>query len=211
MARLAAGARYTHRDRYWRWAAIQDADQAARLLLNPPNMLDFDKKRTQIMPKNAFDGDLNDVLYADMHLVLQGDMLTKVDMMSMANSLEVRCPFLDYRIVDFAFQMPTHYKIDRNLKKKIVQDAFRPLLPPELYKRPKQGFEIPLLKWLQTDLKSLIINDLLNEDFIKSQQIFNPVAVKKLLQRLFSPQAGDAAAQVWALLVFQNTWKKNLA
>lgn len=208
MARLAAGARYTHRDRYWRWAAIQDADQAARLLIDPPNMLDFDKKRAQIIPKIAFDGDLNDVLYADMHLVLQGDMLTKIDMMSMANSLEVRCPFLDYRIADFAFQMPTHYKIDRNLKKKIVQDTFRQLLPPELYKRPKQGFEIPLLKWLQTNLKSLIINDLLNEDFIKSQQIFNPIAVKKLLQRLFSPQAGDAAAQVWALLVFQNTWKK---
>lgn len=209
--RFAQGAQLSAAERYWHWASLQTPGSAAQLLLQPPDSADFLQRQEKIIESITHNGDLNEVLYADMHLVLQGDMLIKIDMMSMANSLEVRCPFLDYRIVNFAFQMPIHYKIDNTLKKKIVQDTFKNILPPELYNRPKHGFEVPLLKYLRTELKSLIINDLLSEKFIKEQQIFNPKAVKMLLNRLFSNNPGDAAAQVWALIVFQHTWKKNLA
>ena len=60
-----------------------------------------------------------------MNLVLQNDMLMKVDLMSMANSLEVRVPFLDYELVNYAFSLPSDYKIDNNLRKKILKDTFR--------------------------------------------------------------------------------------
>src|SRR6185437_4428198 len=118
--------------------------------------------------------------------VLVSDMLVKVDMMSMANSLEVRSPFLDYKVVDFAFSLPEAYKIDSKLKKKIVQDAFRPMLPEEIYNRPKHGFEIPLLAWFRNELWGMIDEDLLDKSFVKQQEIFNVSAIEDLKRKLLS-------------------------
>jgi asparagine synthase (glutamine-hydrolysing) len=135
-------------------------------------------------------------------------MLVKVDMMSMANSLEVRTPFLDYKVVNFAFSLPVESKINATMKKRIVQDAFRPMLPEELYKRPKQGFEVPLLKWFRNELRPLITDDLLSDDFVESQGIFDVEAVRALKAQLFSRNPGDIHARIWALIVFQHWWKK---
>jgi asparagine synthase (glutamine-hydrolysing) len=143
-----------------------------------------------------------------MKIVLAGDMLTKVDSMSMANSLEVRVPFLDYRVVDFAFQLPDHFKINAKNRKIILKEAFKNELPPEIFNRSKKGFEVPLLKWFKGDLKSWITNDLLSERMILEQQIFNYDAISALLKKLFSNNPGDAVAKVWALIVFQNWYKK---
>lgn len=96
---------------------------------------------------------LNDVLYMDMHFVLPNDMLVKVDMMSMANSLEVRVPFLDYELVNFAFTLPDSFKMDASNSKKILRETYRSQLPEALFNRPKHGFEVPLLKWFRTGLK----------------------------------------------------------
>ena len=90
-----------------------------------------------------------------MQIVLPGDMLVKADMMTMANSLEVRVPFLDHELVNYIFSLPAHYKIDKNARKKILKDTFRGMLPEELYNRPKHGFEVPLLKWFRGDLKTM--------------------------------------------------------
>jgi asparagine synthase (glutamine-hydrolysing) len=138
-------------------------------------------------------------------------MLTKVDLMSMANSLEVRTPFLDYKVVDFAFSLPVSSKVDGKMKKRIVQDAFRPMLPPELYDRPKHGFEVPLLKWMRGELRPLIEQDLLADDFVAGQGIFDVGAVQKLKKQLFSNSPGDAHARIWALIVFQYWWKHYMA
>ncbi len=135
-------------------------------------------------------------------------MLTKVDLMSMANSLEVRTPFLDYEVVNFAFSLPSSFKIDKNFQKKIVKDTFRNLLPEEIYSRGKQGFEVPLLKWFRTELKSMITDDLLDDNFIIEQNLFDPVEIKKLKQQLFSTNPGEIHARIWGLIVFQYWWKK---
>ena len=127
--------------------------------------------------------------------------------MSMANSLEVRSPFLDHEVVDFAFSLTTCYKIDKTMKKKIVQDTFRKYLPVELYNRPKHGFEIPLLDWFKKELRSMITGDLLNDKFIAEQGVFNTKSVQQLKTKLFSNNPGDAHATVWALIVFQSWWK----
>lgn len=209
--RLAQGAYLDAPERYWQWASLQTPTEAAQLLRQAPDKTLFLKRQNFFVQDIKHNKELNDTLLTDMHLVLQGDMLTKVDMMSMANSLEVRTPFLDYRIINFAFQMPTSYKINNVFGKRIMQDAFRAILPPELYNRPKHGFEVPLLKYLQTELKSLIMNDLLSEKFVDQQQIFNYGAIKTLLNRLFSNNPGDSAVKIWALIVFQITWKKKLA
>jgi asparagine synthase (glutamine-hydrolysing) len=143
-----------------------------------------------------------------MQLVLPNDMLRKVDLMSMANGLEVRVPFLDHRIVDFVFNLPASSKINSQIRKRILQDTFRDFLPKELYKRPKKGFEVPLLKWFRTSLRSMIQDDLLSDKLIEEQQIFDPSQIRKLKRRLFSLNPGDAHATAWALIVFQWWWKR---
>jgi asparagine synthase (glutamine-hydrolysing) len=130
--------------------------------------------------------------------------------MSMANGLEVRVPFLDVNVVDFIFSLPVHYKIDSQIRKKILQDAFREILPEKLYNRPKKGFEVPLLKWLRREMRSLIEDDLLSEKKIKEQGIFNYEEIAKMKRQLFSSNPGDVHARIWALLVFQWWWKKNI-
>jgi asparagine synthase (glutamine-hydrolysing) len=138
-------------------------------------------------------------------------MLVKVDMMSMANSLEIRSPFLDSEVVEFAFGLPESYKINGQMKKRIVQDAFRELLPAELYNRPKQGFDIPLLSWFRKELWSMINDDLLEDDFIKEQNVFDVNFIRQLKRQLHSSNPGDSHETIWALVVFQHWWKKYMA
>ena len=210
--RFAQGARLDVKDRYWRWAGFLTQQQAASLLTDKTrsavNKSCYDKQRQAILSDLNGGEAIEDFLQTDMKLVLAGDMLVKVDMMSMANSLEVRSPFLDHEVVEFAFSLPTSYKLDGNMKKKIVQDAFRKYLPEELYNRPKKGFEIPLLDWFQQQLRSRITDEWLNNDFIKDQGLFDLKAVKDLKSKLFSTNPGDSHATVWALIVFQHWWKK---
>jgi len=197
------------RERYWRMATFT-SDTEAGTLLNVAAQQGFAARKNTILRHLADEKDFNNFLRTDVELVLANDMLTKVDLMSMANSLEVRNPFLDYTVVEFAFSLPTGYKIDSRMKKKIVQDAFRNELPPELYKRPKHGFEVPLLKWMRNELKSLITDDLLADDFIAGQGIFSVTEVRKLKEKLFSANPEDVHARIWGLIVFQYWWKKNM-
>jgi asparagine synthase (glutamine-hydrolysing) len=193
--------------RYWRLCTFNNVGWAKQMLT------DYDINSYQILQQNLVkgltaDSDMNDVLLADMGLVLQNDMLTKVDLMSMANSLEVRTPFLDYTVVDFAFGLPADYKTKGNLRKRIVHDAFRHMLPEELYNRPKRGFEVPLLKWMRNELWTKIDTHWLNQDLIHAQGIFKPEAIQQVKDKLRSKNPGDAHAQIWALIVFQNWWLK---
>lgn len=209
--RFGAGMQLSAKDRYWRWATFVEQDEALQMLKEKPDLIEFAKRRNKILENIHEEGNMNDVLYTDMHLVLQNDMLTKVDLMSMENGLEVRVPFLDWRVVNFVMNLPESYKIDAHTRKKILQDAFRKELPKELYHRPKQGFEVPLLRWFRTELKSMITDDLLSDKFIKEQNIFNLEAVQKIKTQLFSDHPGDVHAQIWALIVFQYWWKKYMA
>ncbi len=206
--RYGEGLKLSPSERYWRWASITSEKDTQNLLLIKPDLVEHASRKAEILSHISQNSDINDVLYTDLKLVLQGDMLTKVDLMSMNHALEIRTPFLDYTLIDFANSLPVSYKIDHRLRKKILQDTFRPILPEELFNRPKHGFEVPLLGWFRNELKEKIVNDLLHPDFIREQQIFNPKAIEILLQKLFSNSPGDAAAKVWALIVFQYWWKK---
>lgn len=93
------------------------------------------------------------MLYTDIKSYLPGDILVKVDRMSMAHSLEVRAPFLDYRIVEFAATLPSRWKIHDRDKKIILRKAFTRLLPDTILNRPKHGFTVPLDRWFRSDLR----------------------------------------------------------
>lgn len=200
--------------RYWLWASLA-SDKEALALLHPDqrhHILSDEDQFTTIrgtwLKHLHSRSDMNDILLTDMELVLPNDMLTKVDLMSMANSLEVRTPFLDYELVNFVFSLPADFKINSHIRKRILQDAFKDFLPEKLYNRPKKGFEVPLLKWLRREMKSLITDDLLENRLIEEQGIFNVVEVQKLKKQLFSSNPGDVHARIWGLVVFQWWWKK---
>lgn len=197
---------------YWELAGICRETQIDQRFSN--NYLNEIQEKQYITRKNNIlknindSKSINDFLLTDMQMVLPNDMLTKVDLMSMANGLEVRVPFLDHRLVDFAFHLPAHFKIVRKMRKKIVQDTFRSDLPSELYNRPKKGFEVPLLKWFKNELKTFIFDEMLAEEKIKEQGIFNFEEIKKLKVELNSNNPGDSVWQIWNLIVFQNWLKK---
>ncbi len=214
LARFAEGRAMSPAQRYWRWCGYASESEALELLAPTwreklrEEQGEYTRRKDWLT--RAFDQDsgLAPVLSSDQRMVLPGDMLYKVDSMSMAQGLEVRVPFLDHRIVDFASRLPVSSKIHGGMKKRIVQDAFRDLLPVELYNRPKHGFEVPLLKWFRKELRTWIADDLLEERYIREQGIFDPSTVNKMLEQLFSPSPGDVHARIWALVVFQNWYRK---
>lgn len=214
LQRFAEGMKLSEKERYWLWAGFSTEIETAKLineeLFHDDQKKEYNLRKEAILSSLNGRGDINEILYTDMQLVLANDMLAKVDLMSMACSLEVRVPFLDYTVVEFAFSLPSESKINGQMKKRIVQDTFRNLLPQQIYNRPKQGFEVPLLKWFRNELKPLIENELLNDDFVQAQKIFNVHQVRALKAQLFSSNPGDVHAKIWALIVFQSWWKKYL-
>ncbi len=206
--RFSEGINRSNTERYWHWASINNELDAKNLLISSPDMHEYVNRKDEILKHIAGDSSFNEVLYTDLKLVLQSDMLVKVDLMSMDHSLEVRTPFLDYTLVDFVAKLPVDFKIDKTIRKKILQETYKSALPDEIFNRKKHGFEVPLLKWFQTDLKELITNDLLSEKFITEQNIFDITQINLLKNRLFSSNPGDSASKVWAIIVFQHWWKK---
>jgi asparagine synthase (glutamine-hydrolysing) len=206
LEKFSEGIKLDNQQRYWRWAGFTN-DNTLKSLLRIQGDDEYEKRKKEIL-KNITN-DYNSVLLTDTQLVLENDMLVKVDRMSMSQSLEVRVPFLDHQVVNFAFSLPVNYKIDGTQRKKILKDAFKDMLPEALYNRGKKGFEVPLLKWFQTDLRLMITDELLSDSFIKEQNIFNPDTIKELKVQLFSSNPNDVVARIWALIVFQYWWKKN--
>lgn len=210
--RFAQGMKLDVKERYWHLAGF--ATELESLQLFSPAALEqfeqqqYQERKNEIL-KTIGSGSMNEVLLTDMKLVLPNDMLTKVDLMSMANGLEVRSPFLDYELVNFIFSLPEDFKINTSIRKRIAQDTFKKMLPAKLYNRPKKGFEVPLLKWFRREMKSIITDDLLSKSFIEEQNIFTYTEVAKLKKQLFSSNPGDVHARVWGLIVFQWWWKKN--
>lgn len=212
LARFAEGMRLSSKERYWRWAGFADEKTVLSLFSEKSRagllQEDYQATKSDLLKSIPDQESINDILFTDMGMVLSNDMLMKVDLMSMANSLEVRVPFLDYEVVNFIFSLPGEFKINSNIRKRILQDTFKEFLPAQLYNRPKKGFEVPLLKWFRREMKSLIADDLLSKRFIEEQGIFNYTEIEKLKRQLFSSNPGDVHARIWGLIVFQNWWKK---
>lgn len=206
--RFAAASKLNDKDRYWMLASFM-SQQSAQSLLNPEyraGPTDFVASISNV--SSVSDDVMNQWLLMDQNVVLPNDMLYKVDMMSMANSLEVRVPFLDHRLVKFVNSLPSSLKVNGRHGKILLREAFKKDLPSSIINRSKHGFEVPLLSWFRKEMKSLILEDLLEERYITDQGIFDPKQIKKLLRKLYSMNPGDAHATVWALIVFQWWYRK---
>jgi asparagine synthase (glutamine-hydrolysing) len=208
LRKFSNGSSMSQQERYWNWCGYGDESYLNSLWTSDYDIHEWNSRKSALISSVDASKDMNNMMLNDMQLVLPGDMLTKVDLMSMANSLEVRPPFLDVEVVDFALSLPADYKVNGIGRKRIVQDAFRDMLPTELYNRPKHGFEVPLLSWFRNDLNAWIFDDLLSSKHLKEQGLFEIKAINQLKMQLHSSSPGDATARIWALIVFQSWWRK---
>jgi asparagine synthase (glutamine-hydrolysing) len=144
---------------------------------------------------------LSQLLYVDLKSWLANDMLVKVDRMSMANGLEIRCPLLDHRVIEFAATVASELKYRGRISKYLLKRHLEGRVPGSVIYRPKQGFEIPLARWLRTDLREL------GEDVLFSTRALGRGHVKPdRLRGLWERhQRGvrDHSAQIWAVLMFE--------
>ncbi|MCP4252518.1 MAG: asparagine synthase (glutamine-hydrolyzing) [Candidatus Scalindua sp.] len=196
-------------ERFYEWQEIFPLNTRHKLIKHHlRDNIPFQAGREIISQKlNEFSGDnINRMLYVDVKNSLPGDMLTKVDLMSMRNSLEVRVPFLDHALVEFAFEMEGDVKLKGLKRKYILMETFKDVLPPMLHNRPKWGFEMPIGAWLRKELKFLI-DEFLSREFINKQGIFEYEVINCMIQNHLSKKT-DYSWQLWSLIVFQHWYKR---
>ncbi|MCC5876780.1 MAG: asparagine synthase (glutamine-hydrolyzing) [Candidatus Sumerlaeia bacterium] len=132
---------------------------------------------------------------------LPDDILVKVDRAAMAYSLEARVPLLDHRLVEFAHELPTEWRMDASGQKRILRNLLYRHVPRDLMERPKAGFAVPLRSWFRCELKGLLLQEL-SPERIAVHGMFQPRAVAKLIEAHLSGKANYERV-LWALLVFQ--------
>jgi asparagine synthase (glutamine-hydrolysing) len=138
-------------------------------------------------------------LWFDQNYYLPDDILTKVDRMSMAHAVEVRPPFLDHRIVEFAASLPVSFKIRGSRQKLILKELMRGKLPPAIRHRKKIGFDIPAHEWLRGPLRSLLL-ETLREGCQDHADLFNPQMIESILNRHLEKRA-NFGYHLWGLLI----------
>jgi asparagine synthase (glutamine-hydrolysing) len=165
-----------------------------------PNMAIEDR----ILSELHFPSDLDDVdqlLYLDTHIYLPNDMLTKVDRMSMANSLEARVPLLDHVLAEYVATLPHHYKVKGRETKYILKKAMESRLPHEILYRKKQGFDLPLSVWFRNELGNMARSILLDRQTTQ-RGLFKKSFIEHLIS-LHTKKERDLSFQIWSLIVFE--------
>ena len=197
--------------RYLRWVSIFDESRRSSLFsedatqqLTGHRAAKFLESCYSACPSRDF---VTQTTCADVLSYLPCDILTKVDIASMAVGLECRSPFLDHRVAEAAAVMPIELKLRGRQGKRILIETFRDLLPPSIQKRPKMGFGVPLDHWFRDELKPLLHDVLLGERAL-NRGLFRPDAVRNLVAE-HSARKWDHSARLWSLLVlelWQQTW-----
>ena len=146
------------------------------------------------------------MIRSDFAAYLPGDLLVKVDIATMANSLELRSPMLDVNVVEWGVSLPRKYKIRGFETKHILKDVARSLVPAELIDRPKMGFGIPRAEWLRTGMKEMLI-DTLTDTTATQRGWFNSTDVNRVINTHLAGQ--DKDNQLWPMLMLElwaRTW-----
>ena len=144
--------------------------------------------------------------YLCAKLYLQDGVLVKVDRASMAHGLEVRAPFLDHTLVEFAARLPPRLKLKGQTTKVILKHAVRDLLPARIIRRRKAGFMIPLAAWLAGPLRPMV-EELCSPQALAEDSFFDPARVRQILAEHNSGRC-DHRKMIWSLLAFQ-FWRKH--
>ena len=142
----------------------------------------------------------NNLIYQYLRFYLMDDILVKTDRNSMSYSLEVRAPFLDYKLVDYVNSLPLKFKLKGNKSKYILKKLMKGKIPDKILNRKKQGFALPVAEWLRDDLKEFCDETLSRKNMDKIG-LFNYGYIEKLKQEHFSKK-NNHKQKLWAILVF---------
>ena len=191
--------------------AVGTAELEARELLSRDVLAELATGSTYSMLERDFSfGDASDPLSPytclDLNYYLPDDILVKVDRMSMAHSLEVRGPFLDYRLVELAANFPSSWKISSGDTKVILKDTFATDLPSEVLEPRKRGFSMPLDAWLRGELRSAL-EEALHSEALATSGLFDMQEMRGLWREHFSG-VRSRAGQLWRFLFFYRWWRR---
>jgi asparagine synthase (glutamine-hydrolysing) len=191
-----------------RYSSILSLTQPHELisLLNPK----IYSNRAEVAYTNQFESrrltSFDRMIRSDLAAYLPGDLLVKVDIATMANSLELRSPLLDVNVVEWGVSLPRKYKIKGFETKHILKDVARSLVPPELIDRPKMGFGIPRAEWLRTGMREMVV-DTLTDTTATQRGWFNPPEVRKVIDIHMAGKDKDSL--LWPILMLElwaRTW-----
>ena len=143
----------------------------------------------------------NQTMFLDSQQYLPDDLLVKVDRTAMANSLETRMPFLDHRLVEFAWRLPPGLKVRDGQQKWILRQVLYRHVPRELIERPKMGFSVPLGRWLRNGFCDWA-EELLCESRLRQEGYFDPAPIRRTWGEHLSGQR-DRKHALWLILMFQ--------
>ncbi|HEX6283267.1 MAG TPA: asparagine synthase (glutamine-hydrolyzing) [Pyrinomonadaceae bacterium] len=202
--RFITGAKYDTVARHHIWFGSFTPDQQQQVL-TPETLAATDSDiyadARQIAAECSDDDLVTRMQSVDTRLYLAEDILTKVDRASMAVSLEVRAPFLDPRVAEFAASLPCNYKLRGMKTKYILKKAVRDLLPDFVTRRGKKGFGVPVAEWLKFKLRPLA-RDLLSPERVRRAGVFNPTYVARL-QDEHERGVANHRKLLWTLLMFE--------
>lgn len=193
-------------ERYFRWVSAIDRQTKNELYtkdfvaqfdssVNASNFLD------QWFAKANGSGILDATLLTDQMTYLPNDLLVKVDIASMANSLEARSPFLDHKVIEFAASLPESLKMKRMETKSLLKKVAARLVPREVIYRRKMGFGVPVGNWFRTNMKDFVCGVLLSEKSF-SRGIIRPEMMKKYVEEHINSER-DYTHQIWTLLMLE--------
>ena len=195
----------------WRYCLYLFADREKESLLS-------DNFRSRLNDANSFSlvrrnfneltskDPLNRILEMEWNTQLPDQVLAFVDFLSMAHSVEIRSPFLDYRLVEFAATVPGSMKIKNGNVKDILKKTVDALLPQGITNRPKEGFVLPVFEWMVEKLKGYSMS-VLSAERLKRHNLFNPEVVGNIMQDYHSGNRNNAG-KIWNLMMFQIWWEK---
>lgn len=173
------------------------SDATARLLRQHDSTAAF----RQLFNVSTSPDRIDHLIYLDSKTYLPGDILAKVDRMSMAHSIETRAPLLDHKLIEYVQTIPGSLKLHGMETKHILKRAVAGLVPDEIIHRPKKGFSVPIRQWFKRELKDLL-HDTLSDQRTRERGLLNPRAVRALVNE---HQLGrrDHAQQLWGLLTLE--------
>jgi asparagine synthase (glutamine-hydrolysing) len=194
----------------WRYQLYLFKDEEKQELLSDDFMSELNHTSTFSLTKEYFDGitsqdPLNRILEMEWNTQLPDQVLAFVDFLSMAHSVEIRSPFLDYRIVEYAATIPGYLKIRDGNVKDILKQTVESLLPEGITKRPKEGFVLPVFDWMVKKLRNYS-QEVLSEKRLRRHNLLDIDGVKGLLNSYYAGEK-PRVGRVWNVMMFQVWWE----
>ncbi|MEP6922995.1 MAG: asparagine synthase (glutamine-hydrolyzing) [Pyrinomonadaceae bacterium] len=192
-------------ERYFRWSSAFSSDFKIELYSNEFKHQTASFETSRILgdwfARGNGIGIVDKTMFTDQQTYLPNDLLTKVDIASMAVSLEARSPFLDHKVIEFAASLPEKLKLNGTETKSLLKKAAARVVPREVLYRRKMGFGVPIGKWMRSEMQPFVRETLLGAKSL-SRGFFNPLTVKKIVEQHTSGQK-DHNQQLWTLLMLE--------